>query len=279
MVKSIQDTTVLSNGLQMPWLGFGVWQVKEGEEVEKAVKHAIQTGYRSIDTAAIYGNEEGVGKAIKESGVPRDQLFITTKVWNSNQGFDQTLSAFEESMNKLQLDYLDLYLIHWPGPDQAKYIDTWKALEKLYADGRVRAIGVCNFKIHHLQTLMENAQVVPMVNQVEFHPRLFQQELLSFCKENRIQLEAWSPLMQGNLDLPLLTELAEKYQKSPAQIILRWDLQHEIVTIPKSITPHRIEENANVFDFELSAEDMAKIDALNEDKRYGSDPDVMKVGF
>lgn len=279
MVSNLQDCIALSNGVKMPQLGFGVWQVKEGEEVEKAVKHAIQTGYRSIDTAAIYGNEDGVGKAIKASGVSRDQLFITTKVWNSDQGFEHTLKAFDESMTKLQLDYLDLYLIHWPGPDQAKYIDTWKALEKLYADGKVRAIGVCNFKIHHLQALLDNSQVAPMVNQVEFHPLLNQQELLAFCKENRIQLEAWSPLMQGHLDLPLLTELAQKYQKTPAQIILRWDLQHEIVTIPKSITPHRIEENSNVFDFELSPEDMAKMDRLNENKRFGPDPDVFATGF
>lgn len=279
MASNIQDSTVLSNGLKMPWLGFGVWQVKEGDEVEKAVKHAIQTGYRSIDTAAIYGNEEGVGKAIKKSGISREQLFITTKVWNSDQGFEQTLKAFEDSKTKLQLDYLDLYLIHWPGPDQAKYIDTWKALEKLYSDGKVRAIGVCNFNIHHLQALMDNSQVTPMINQVEFHPLLNRKELLSFCKENGIQLEAWSPLMQGHLDQPLLTELAQKYQKSAAQIVLRWDLQHEIVTIPKSITPHRIEENANVFDFELSAEDMAKIDELNANKRFGPDPDTFVTGF
>ena len=279
MTKHIEDCTVLSNGLRMPWLGFGVWQVEEGATVEMAVRHAIQTGYRSIDTAAIYGNEDGVGKAIKESGVAREQLFLTTKVWNSNQGYESTLKAFEESRTKLQTDYFDLYLIHWPGPDSAKYLDTWRAMEKLYADGKVRAIGVCNFHVHHLQTLLENAKVAPMVNQVEFHPLLNQQELLRFCKENRIQLEAWSPLMQGHLDQPLLSELAEKYQKSPAQIVLRWDLQHEIVAIPKSITPHRIEENSQIFDFELAEEDMAKIDQLNENKRFGPNPDEMQRDF
>lgn len=279
MAKDLQDTTVLSNGLRMPWLGFGVWQVQEGVQVEDAVKHAIKTGYRSIDTAAIYQNEEGVGNAIKESGIARDQLFVTTKVWNNNQGYDKTLQAFEESRKKLQLDYFDLYLIHWPGPDSARYLDTWKAMEQLYTDGKVRAIGVCNFHVHHLETLLAHCKIAPMVDQVEFHPLLNQQELLAFCKKNQIQLEAWSPLMQGHLDQPLLTELAQKYQKSPAQIVLRWDLQHGIVTIPKSTTPHRIEENANVFDFELSAEDMARIDGLNENKRFGPNPDVMDRDF
>jgi methylglyoxal/glyoxal reductase len=271
MAQNLQDCTVLSNGVKMPWMGLGVWRIQEGDEVISSVKHAIQTGYRSIDTAAVYGNEEGVGRAIKESGVSREELFITTKVWNTDQGFESTLRAFEESRKKLGLEYIDLYLIHWPV--KGKYKDTWKALEKLYKDGRVRAIGVSNFQIHHLKDVMEDSEVVPMVNQVEFHPLLTQKELLAFCREHRIQLEAWSPLMQGNLDLPLLKELAEKYGKTPAQIVLRWDLQHEVVTIPKSVTPRRIEENANVFDFELTVEDMERIDALNQNKRFGSDPD------
>lgn len=271
MTKHIQDRTVLNNGIHMPWLGFGVYKVSEGEEVVSAVKHAIQTGYRSIDTAALYDNEQGVGKAIRESGVTREELFITTKVWNADQGYESTIRAFEESRTKLGLEYLDLYLIHWPVKE--KYKETWRAMEHLYNEGFARAIGVSNFQIHHLRDLMEEGTIMPMVNQVEFHPLLTQKELLSFCKENHIQLEAWSPLMRGNLDIPLLHELARKYEKSPAQIVLRWDLQHEVVTIPKSATPQRIEENAHLFDFELSAEDMEKIDALNQDKRFGQDPD------
>ncbi len=262
----------------MPWLGLGVYKVEDGSEVIEAVKTAIQNGYRSIDTAALYGNEEGVGQAIKESGVPRQELFITTKVWNSDQGYDSTLQAFETSLNKLGLDYLDLYLIHWPGKD--KYKETWKALEKLYKDGRVRAIGVSNFKIHHLEDLMSSAEIKPMVNQVEYHPHLTQKELLAFCQREGIQLEAWSPLKQGQLlNDPTINKLAEKYQKSSAQIILRWDLQNKVVTIPKSIKEQRIIENANIFDFELSAEDMEEIDGLNKDERVGPDPDTFERDF
>ncbi|MGC5325741.1 aldo/keto reductase [Brevibacillus sp. SYSU BS000544] len=255
----------------MPWLGLGVWRVSEGNDVENSVKAAIKAGYRSIDTAAIYKNEEGVGKAIKESGVPREELFITTKVWNSDQGYESTLAAFEESRCKVGVEYFDLYLIHWPVV--GKYTETWKALEKLYSDGLVRAIGVSNFKIHHLEDILADCQVKPMLNQVEYHPLLTQDELLTFCKKNEIQLEAWSPLMQGNLDIPLLHELGKKYGKSPAQIVLRWDLQNGVVTIPKSITESRIIENSNVFDFELSADDMERISGLNQNKRFGPDPD------
>ncbi|MCL6627011.1 MAG: aldo/keto reductase, partial [Alicyclobacillus shizuokensis] len=228
-------------------------------------------GYRHVDTAAVYGNETGVGKAIRESGVAREEVFVTTKVWNSDQGYDSTLRAFEESRKRLGFEYVDLYLIHWPV--KGKYKDTWKALEKLYQDGVVRAIGVSNFQIHHLQDLMVDSQIVPMVNQVEYHPLLTQKELHAFCKQHNIQLEAWSPLMQGNLNQPLLTDLAHKYGKTPAQIVLRWDLQNEVVTIPKSVHENRIVENASVFDFELSAEDMEKIDGLNQNHRFGADPD------
>ncbi|MDR7240216.1 aldo/keto reductase [Neobacillus drentensis] len=278
MPTNLKDTTTLSNGVKMPWMGLGVFKVTEGEEVIQSVKAAIKNGYISIDTAAIYGNEEGVGQAIKESGVPREDLFITTKLWNSEQGYESTLAAFETSMNKLGLDYLDLYLIHWPGKD--KYKETWKAFEKLYKDGRVRAIGVSNFLVHHLEDLLSSAEIKPMVNQVEFHPHLTQKELLAFCKNEGIQLEAWSPLKQGQLlSEPVLQDLAHKYNKSVAQVILRWDLQHGVVTIPKSIKEHRIIENANIFDFELSAEDMDKIDGLNQDSRAGSHPDTMSVGF
>lgn len=271
MTTKIADTTTLHNGVKMPWLGLGVWQVSEGNDVENSVKAAIKAGYRSIDTAAIYKNEEGVGKAIKESGVPREELFITTKVWNADQGYETTLAAFEESRKKLGLEYFDLYLIHWPV--KGKYTETWKALEKLYSDGLVRAIGVSNFHVHHLEDILADCKVKPMVNQVEYHPLLTQDELLTFCKKNEIQMEAWSPLMQGNLDLPLLHELAQKYGKSPAQIVLRWDLQNGVVTIPKSITESRIIENSNVFDFELSSDDMERISGLNQNKRFGPDPD------
>jgi diketogulonate reductase-like aldo/keto reductase len=271
MPQKLTDTAVLANGVRMPWLGLGVWKVQNGNEVVESVKAALRIGYRSIDTAAVYGNEEGVGQAIREAGVPREELFVTTKVWNANQGYDTALAAFEESLSRLKLDYVDLYLIHWPV--KGKYKDTWRALEKLYRDGRVRAIGVSNFQVHHLEDVLKDCEVAPMVNQVEFHPLLIQQELRDFCKTRGIQLEAWSPLMQGNLDLPLLKELAETYGKTPAQIVLRWDLQHGVVTIPKSIREQRIRENADVFDFELSAGDMTRIDGLNRNRRFGADPD------
>ncbi|MGF6952213.1 diketogulonate reductase-like aldo/keto reductase [Neobacillus sp. B4I6] len=278
MPTNLKDTTTLSNGVKMPWVGLGVFKVTEGEEVIQSVKAAIKNGYISIDTAAIYGNEEGVGQAIKDSGVPREDLFITTKLWNSEQGYESTLKAFETSLTKLGLDYLDLYLIHWPGKD--KYKETWKAFEKLYKEGRVRAIGVSNFQVHHLEDLISSAEIKPMVNQVEFHPHLTQKELLAYCKNEGIQLEAWSPLKQGQLlSEPVLEDLAHKYNKSVAQVILRWDLQHGVVTIPKSIKEHRIIENADIFDFELSTEDMDKIDGLNQDSRAGSHPDTMSVGF
>ncbi len=273
-MKNLQSTTTLHNGVKMPWFGLGVFKAKEGEEVVSSVKAAIELGYRSIDTAAIYGNEEGVGLAISESGVAREELFITTKVWNSEQGYESTLAAFDESMRKLGLDYLDLYLVHWPLPAVGKYKETWRALEKLYKDGRVRAIGVSNFHVPHLEDLINDCEVVPMVNQVEYHPRLTQKELHEFCKKNQIQLEAWSPLMQGQLlDNPTLAEIGQKYGKSVAQVILRWDLQNEVVTIPKSVNPVRLKENADIFDFELTAEEMLLIDGLNEDRRVGPNPD------
>ncbi|MEQ2465353.1 aldo/keto reductase [Niallia hominis] len=274
MISNLKSTTTLHNGVEMPWLGLGVFLVKDGEEVVNSVKAALEVGYRSIDTAA-YKNEEGVGKAIAESNVPREELFITTKVWNADQGYEATLAAFDVSMKKLGLDYLDLYLIHWPLPSQGKFVDTWKALEQLYKDGRVRAIGVSNFKVHHLEEIIANSEIVPMVNQVEYHPRFNQRELHDFCKKHGIQLEAWSPLMQGGLlEEPILVELAKKYNKSPAQIIIRWDIQTGVVTIPKSVKPHRIAENKDVFDFELSEEDMDKISALNQDQRMFANPDT-----
>ncbi|KIL32692.1 glyoxal/methylglyoxal reductase [Bacillus subtilis] len=274
MPTSLKDTVKLHNGVEMPWFGLGVFKVENGNEATESVKAAIENGYRSIDTAAIYKNEEGVGIGIKESGVAREELFITSKVWNEDQGYETTLAAFEKSLERLQLDYLDLYLIHWPGKD--KYKDTWRALEKLYKDGKIRAIGVSNFQVHHLEELLKDAEIKPMVNQVEFHPRLTQKELRDYCKAQGIQLEAWSPLMQGQLlDNEVLTQIAKKHNKSVAQVILRWDLQHEVVTIPKSIKEHRIIENADIFDFELSQEDMDKIDALNKDERVGPNPDEL----
>ncbi|ANA80672.1 2,5-didehydrogluconate reductase [Paenibacillus vortex V453] len=269
--QTFTDGPTLNDGVKMPWLGLGVWKTKEGEEVIQSVKSAIAAGYRSIDTAAVYGNEEGVGQAIRESGVSRDELFITTKVWNEDQGYEKTLQAFETSRKKLGLDFIDLYLVHWPGKD--KYLDTWKALIHLQREGLVRSIGVSNFQIRHLQHIMEDTGVVPVVNQVELHPLLSQKELLGYARENHIVLEAWSPLMQGNLDQPVLAQIAEKYGKTTAQVILRWDIQNGIIVIPKSIKDHRIRENAGIFDFELSAADMAAIDGLNQNKRFGSNPD------
>lgn len=260
----LSDCTTLANGVKMPWLGLGVWQVKDGNEVEHSVLSAINAGYRSIDTAAAYRNEEGVGNGIKNSGMSRDELFITTKVHNGNHGYEATLKAFEESRKKLGLDYLDLYLIHWPVKD--KYKDTWKALEKLYNDGYVRAIGVSNFQVHHLEDLIQSFEIKPMVNQVEFHPFMTQEKIYHFCKEQNIQMEAWSPLMRGGdlLQEPLLVDLATKYNKTPAQIILRWDLDKGVVTIPKSVHEHRIIENSNIFDFQLTKEEIENIDTLNK---------------
>jgi len=270
-IQHIGDTTELNNGVRMPWLGLGVWQVKDGEEAANTVRTAIEAGYRSIDTAQGYNNEEGVGEGIRRSGVPREQLFVTTKLANGSQGYESTLQAFEESRRKLGLDYVDLYLIHWPGKD--KFKETWRAFEKLYNDGYIRAIGVSNFKVHHLESLAESSGTVPAVNQVEFHPLLTQDELRGYCSRNRIQLEAWSPLMQGNLDQPLLGELAGKYGKTPAQVVLRWDLQHGVVTIPKSVHEERIRSNADIFDFELDEDDMKALDGLNRNHRFGPDPD------
>ncbi|GGG17462.1 aldo/keto reductase [Paenibacillus abyssi] len=271
MTLRTADCTTLNNGVKMPWLGLGVWKVEDGKIVQETIEQAIQAGYRSIDTAAAYKNETGVGEAVRNSGVARDELFITTKIWNGDQGFEETLNAFEESRQKLGLEYLDLLLIHWPV--KGKYKDTWRALEKIYNNGLVRAIGVSNFKAHHLIDLMGEAEIKPMVNQVEYHPLLTQRETHDFCIENHIQLEAWSPLMQGNLDLDILKSIGVKYGKSPAQVVLRWNLQKHVVTIPKSTTPSRIKENSEIFDFNLTKEEVAQIDALNQDKRFGPDPD------
>lgn len=271
-MKDIYSTVTLHNGVRMPQFGLGVYKVEEGQQVEETVKNAIKLGYRLIDTAAFYENEEGVGKAIKESGVPREELFITTKVWNSDQGYEQTLDAFEKSLKKLDLEYIDLYLIHWPV--KGKYIDTWRALEKIYSDGKVKAIGVSNFQIHHLKDIMENSSEKPVVNQVELHPRLSQEELRAFCDEHDIKVEAWSPIARGRvLEEPTIQHIAEKHGKTAAQVILRWHLQNRIIIIPKSVHEERLKENADIFDFELSMDEMNQMNTLNLNERFGADPD------
>jgi diketogulonate reductase-like aldo/keto reductase len=271
-IKNINDATVLSNGVKMPWLGLGSLRIPDGEAVENAVRWALETGYRSIDTASFYENEVGVGQAIKQSGIPREEIFVTSKVWNTEQGYDHTLAAFETSLKRLDMEYLDLYLVHWPVAD--KFKETYRAVETIYESGRARAIGVSNFLIHHLKDLLEEARIVPMVNQVEFHPYLQQPDLQAFCREHQIQLEAWRPIMKGRVSqVPELIELGQKYGKTPVQVTLRWILQHEIVTIPKSQQKQRIQDNADIFDFELEPEDMTLIDALDRGERLGPDPD------
>ncbi|MGW9018847.1 aldo/keto reductase [Priestia megaterium] len=276
MMKNLQDTVTLHNGVKMPGFGLGVFKVEEGPELVNAIKVAIKHGYRSIDTAAIYGNEEGVGQGIreglKEANISRENVFVTSKVWNADLGYDATIAAYETSLKKLGLDYLDLYLIHWPV--EGKYKEAWRALETLYKEGKVKAIGVSNFQVYHLEDLMEDAEIKPVINQVEYHPRLTQKELQAFCEKHHIQLEAWSPLMQGELlNNEVLTEIANKHNKSVAQVILRWDVQNGIITIPKSTKEHRIVENASIFDFELTKEEIERIDELNQNHRVGPDPD------
>lgn len=266
----------LNNGIEMPQLGYGVWQIPDAEAAQ-AVGTAIAAGYRSIDTAAIYGNEEGVGRGIAASGIAREDLFITTKLWNEKQGYDSTLKAFDLSLRKLKLDYVDLYLIHWPLPARDLYIETWRAFEKLYADGRIKAIGVSNFLPEHLDRLIAASDVVPAVNQIELHPYLQQTALRAYDREHGIATEAWSPLAKGNelLREPVLTSLGERHGKTPAQIVLRWHIQLGNVVIPKSVTPARIRENMEIFDFELSPEEMAQIATLNTDTRTGGDPAIV----
>jgi 2,5-diketo-D-gluconate reductase A len=269
---------ILNNGVEMPQLGFGVWQVPD-DEAEKAVATALEAGYRSIDTAAIYRNEEGTGKAIAASGVSREELFVTTKLWNADQGYDSTLRAFDTSLAKLGLDYVDLYLIHWPLPSKDAYVDTYKAFEKIYADGRAKAIGVSNFLPEHLDRLAAETSVLPAVNQIELHPHLQQRVSREKHAELGIATEAWSPLGQGKglLEVPAIIAIAQKHGRTPAQIVLRWHVQLGSVVIPKSVTPSRIKENIDVFDFELDAEDLGAISALNEDRRLGADPATFDV--
>ncbi len=272
MINNINDSTQLNNGVKMPWLGFGVYLMEDGTEVENSVSKALEVGYRSIDTASFYKNEKGTGKAIKESGIPRDEIFLTTKVWNDDLREKRVKEAFEESLELLGTDYVDLYLVHWPVKNC--YLDAWKEMEEIYQSGRAKAIGVSNFTIHHLEDILNTCEIKPTVNQVEFHPLLLQPALLDFCKQHQIQMEAWSPLIQGQImDVKEVSQIAKKYGKTPAQIALRWNLQHQVVTIPKSIKPHRIIENAALFDFELSQPDMNLLNGLDQKKRVGPDPD------
>ncbi|MFE4450243.1 aldo/keto reductase [Streptomyces sp. NPDC056796] len=267
-------TVTLNNGVTMPQLGFGVFQVPD-DETTAAVATALEAGYRSIDTAAAYGNEAGVGRALAESGIAREELFVTTKLWNADQGFDSTLAAFDAGLARLGLDHVDLYLIHWPAPARDLYADTWRALERLLAEGRIRAAGVSNFRPAHLRRLREESPLVPAVNQIELHPGLQQGELRALHAEYGVTTEAWSPLAQGALlDEQVLVPLAERHGKTPAQVVLRWHLQLGNVVIPKSVTPARIRQNIDVFDFELTAADMDAITGLDRGMRTGPDPDT-----
>ena len=273
MDHKLQPTVTLNNGIKMPLLGLGVYDM-HAAEAEAAIIKALETGYRLIDTASAYNNEIEVGNAIRASGVPRSEIFVTTKVANPSQGYDSTLKAFDESFKKLNIEYIDLYLVHWPIKGKRK--DTWLALEKLYGDKKVRAIGVANYMIPFLEELKEYAGIVPVVNQVEFTPYLFLKELMNYCKKHGIQLQAYSPIVRGrkNND-PKLVELAEKYHKTPVQMLLRWAIEHRVSTIPKSSNPKRIEENFNIFDFEISKEDLEKMDHFNENLRIVEDPMAM----
>lgn len=272
----------LNNGVRMPQFGLGVWQAEAGAEVEQAIAVALASGYRLIDTAAAYGNEQSVGAAIRASGVPRKDIFLTTKLWTRDHGYDTALRAFEASLERLDTAYVDLYLIHWPAPGRGKFVESWRALEKLYADERVRAIGVSNFLPHHLETLQEadgGWDVVPAVNQIEIHPHYQQLEVRQFCEEHDIRIESYSPLKRGRdvLDEGVIRELADKYGRTPAQIILRWHVQEGFIVIPKSVTPERIRQNIDVFDFALHEDDVELIRELNlpdSRGRTAPDPDV-----
>lgn len=266
----IKESFVLNNDVKMPQIGLGVLFAKDNGEVENAVTAALQTGYRKIDTASAYENEKGVGSAIQRSEIPRASIFVTTKVWNTQQGYDQTLSAFDQSLARLQMDYVDMYLIHWPV--RSKYKETYKAMEHIYASGRAKAIGVCNFSSAQLEDLMAHTSIVPALNQIEMHPHLSQNQLLQFANRHTIQLEAWRPIMMGEvLAIPELKKIGMAYGKSAVQVTLRWLIQRGVSVIPKSVNPLRIQENFKIFDFELSDQEMLRIASLNQDRRLGED--------
>ncbi|MES3703123.1 aldo/keto reductase [Staphylococcus arlettae] len=273
------DVYYLNNGYPMPKIGLGVYKITDNE-METAIESALEVGYRAFDTAYLYDNEVALGRVLKQSEIARDSLFITSKLWNDYQGFESTLKQFNQSLERLGTDYLDLYLIHWPCAEDDLFIESYKALEQLYEEGKVRAIGVCNFTKEHLEKLMDATDIVPAVNQVEVHPYFNQQQLQDFCDDNDIAVTAWMPLMRnrGLLDDPVIVEIAKRYNKTPAQVVLRWHLAHNRLIIPKSKTPERIEENFNIFDFNLEVTDIAEIDALNRNDRQGHDPDSVKIG-
>lgn len=268
---NLKSTARLNNGVEIPLVGLGVYQAQRGDETRQAVLHALQAGYRHVDTARVYGNERDVGEALRESGLPREEVFITTKLWNQDQGYDSALRACERSLGELGLEYVDLYLIHWPVA--SRRLDSWRALEKLLADGKCRAIGVSNFLERHLDELMAKSKVVPAINQVELSPYLSQEALRAYCQKHGIVVEAYSPLTRGaRLGDPRLVEVARRHGKTAAQVLIRWCLQHDLVTLPKSVHPARIRENAAVFDFALSPEDMRTLDGLNENLHTSWDP-------
>ncbi len=271
IITDIKGTVSLNNAVKMPYVGLGLFQNKNESEIDAAIKNAWNSGYRLFDTASIYKNEIGVGKAIKHLYVNRNEIFVTSKVWNRDQGYDTTLKAFEESLQRLNLEYLDLYLIHWPV--EGRYIQTWKALEELYKTGKVKAIGVSNFLMHHLEDILDKDTICPMVNQIEYHPWLLQHELIAFCQKNKIQVQGWAPLMKGKVfEIRVITDLAKKYNKSAVQIVLRWNLQKGVLVIPKSVNKERIETNCDIFNFSINDADMHLIDALNKNERIGPDP-------
>ncbi|MGO1990189.1 aldo/keto reductase [Mammaliicoccus vitulinus] len=269
----------LNNNVDIPELGLGVYKINE-EDVERVVNTAIEAGYRAIDTAWFYKNEKALGHALNKIDIDREELFITTKLWNDFQGYDETIKAFNDSLESLQLKYIDMYLIHWPCPEDNLFVETYQALEKLYKEGKIKAIGVCNFKEHHLEKLLAETEVVPAVNQVEFHPKFNQKELQTYCESKGIKVMAWSPLMRGGewLDNPVLKNIAEKYNKTVAQVIIKWHIQQDRLVIPKSQNDNRIRENFDVFNFELSDEDITKIDNLHTNERQFRDPDDVKIG-
>jgi len=264
------STVTLAGGVEMPVLGLGVWQTATGDETRNAVKAALEAGIRLVDTARIYHNEADVGAAIREAGVPKERIFVTTKLWNSDHGYDRTLRACDQSLARLGLEQLDLYLVHWPAPGRR---DSWRAMERLLADGKTRAIGVSNYTIRHLEELLGECRIAPSVNQVELNPFLYQRELVDYCRAHRIQVEAYGPLVRGHrMDHPVLVRVARKHGRSPAQVLIRWGIEHELVTIPKSARPERIRENADVFGFSLDGEDRGALDALDEGYRTAWDP-------